>query len=253
MGQYAGLEEAIGYAFNDEALLRRALTHSSYANERNLRHGGGKPDIDSRVQHNEMLEFLGDSILGFVVAEILFFEKPDDNEGGLTQRRADIICEQALAAGARAIGLGEHMLLGSNMEGGKNRDLNSILSDAMEAIFAAAYLDGGVTAARAVIARCMDRAIGEAASRKKITDYKSRLQEHFFATDKNVSITYTVTSEDGPPHRRSFISQVAVNGRVLGASSGSTKKESERNAAREAYAGINPQKRDLRINASEEN
>jgi len=261
-GGFDALERVIGYAFTEPSLLARALTHSSYANEANQR----KPETRRRdkasnpgntgdaysltasdgthssvangpVLHNETLEFLGDAILGFVIAENLYEKIPDENEGRLSQRRAAIICEQSLAACARELGLGGLLRLGNNMTGEQSRRLDSILSDAMEAVFAAVYLDGGFDAARGVIKRVLGNTIAGALAQNKISDHKSRLQEHYFAFDKDVKIIYTVTEESGPAHKRRYTSQVAVNGRVLGTGSGNTKKESEQQAAGMALNG----------------
>ena len=234
--EYDVLEQNIGYVFTDRSFLQRALTHSSYANERNRpgdrqRLGGGCP-------HNENLEFLGDAILGFTVAEEMYIRLPDVTEGKLSQRRAAVICEPSLADCAGRLGLGDLLKLGNNMTGEAGRRQDSILSDAMEAVFAAVYLDGGFDAARGVIKRCLGEAISSALEQTVTFDYKSRLQEHFFASDKNVKIAYEVISETGPPHRRYYSSRVAVNGRVLGEGSGHTKKGSEQNAAKAAFENI---------------
>ena len=268
MDEMNALEQKIGYTFSDHKLLRRALTHSSYANEKNARaneknahaneknahanekssHWGGadpqtddkscRYDADSYVAHNEMLEFLGDSILGFIIAEALFLRKPDDGEGRLSQMRATIVRESSLALCANELGIGGYMRFGNNMPEGQSRRLDSILSDAMEAVFAAVYLDGGIAAARGVIIRCMETIIGEALTQEGSIDSKTRLQEYFFKIDKNVKIVYTVTAESGPAHKRRFTSQVAVNGRAMGSGEGGTKKESEQNAAKEALNNI---------------
>ena len=276
-GGFDALERVIGYAFTEPSLLARALTHSSYANEANQRkpetrrrdkasNPGNTGDAYSLtasdgthssvangpvlhnetrssvaigpVLHNETLEFLGDAILGFVIAENLYEKIPDENEGRLSQRRAAIICEQSLAACARELGLGGLLRLGNNMTGEQSRRLDSILSDAMEAVFAAVYLDGGFDAARGVIKRVLGNTIAGALAQNKISDHKSRLQEHYFAFDKDVKIIYTVTEESGPAHKRRYTSQVAVNGRVLGTGSGNTKKESEQQAAGMALNGL---------------
>ena len=228
------LEQKIGYVFTDKTLPERALTHSSYANEINAR----AHKIRGGVEHNETLEFLGDSILGFIVTEALYLQKPDENEGKLSRIKAAIVCEASLARCALEMDIGALMKIGSNMPDAQSRRLKSILSDAMEAIFAAVYLDGGIDAAREVITRCLGKSIGEALTQDKSDDSKTRLQEHYFGLDKNVKIVYNVTAENGPAHMRFFTSQVTVNGRVMGAGGGRTKKESEQNAAKEALLNI---------------
>jgi len=132
------LESAIGYRFNNITLLQNALTHSSYANER----------WHNSLKSNERLEFLGDSILGMVVAEYLYRSFPDRPEGELTRMRADMVCEKTLAAVAARIGLGEHLMLGNGEEQGGGRSRDSILADAVESVIAASFLDGGMSAAR---------------------------------------------------------------------------------------------------------
>lgn len=257
MDGFGALEWQIGYIFTDKSLLSRALTHSSYANEINqkgrAKSGGssGKTDgggsggkaysaalKDGSAQHNEMLEFLGDAILGFVIAEELYIRMPGENEGRLSQKRASIICEASLAACANGLGMDALLQLGNNMIGEKNRRQTSVLSDAMEAVFAAVYLDGGFTEAKGVILRCMEATINDALTHGRSADYKSRLQEHFFAFDKNVKIKYSVTSETGPAHKKRYTSQVTINGGVYGSGDGNTKKESEQNAAKEALGRI---------------
>jgi len=243
--EFGDLEAKIGYAFKDKSLLRKALTHSSYANEANQREqdknnepGKKAAQAVGPIAHNETLEFLGDSILGYVIAELLFKTRPSENEGKLSKRRAAIVCEPALAACAQELGLDAHMRLGQNLRRDWGRKQAAILSDAMEAVFAAAYLDGGINAARGVIKRCLKKAINETLKYDKIIDHKSRLQEYFFGVDKDVRIEYAVTAQSGPAHRRRFVSQVRVNGRVLGEGEGGAKKESEQNAAKEALDSL---------------
>ena len=210
-------------------LLERAMTHSSYANEYNMR-------------ANETFEFLGDAILGFLIAENLYLKGPFENEGKLSRKRATIICESSLAQCAGELGIGGMLKLGSNMGGDSARRLNSILSDAMEAVFAAVYIDGGIDAVRGVVMRCLEQTIDSAGTLEKITDNKTRLQEHFYGLDKDVKIVYSIIEETGPAHQRHFISQVAVNGQIMGSGGGGTKKESEQNAAKEALNQIKPYK-----------
>ncbi|MCL2060370.1 MAG: ribonuclease III [Oscillospiraceae bacterium] len=265
-------EQEIGHVFSDIALLTQALTHSSYANEMNAVNvvgtvapgrltaksantanaanannvantantvGTVAPDRPhANVAHNEKLEFLGDAILGFVVAEELYKKRPGDSEGNLSRKRAAVVCEPSLARCARGLGVDRLMKFGGNVKGEPGRKRDSMLSDAMEAVFAAVYLDGGIEAARAVIVRCLGASIGEALDITFALDHKTRLQEYFFARDKDVKIVYSVTEESGPAHKRRFTSQVSVNGSVLGVGAGGTKKESEQNAAKEALDSI---------------
>ena len=212
------LEESIGYTFNDPALLQTALTHTSYANEHKR-----------KMPHNERLEFLGDSVLSFVVAEFLFKTGGHLPEGDLTRRRAGLVCEAALADFARQIGLGAHLLLGKGEEMHGGRERASILADAFEALIAALYLDGGMPAANAFILPFVRQ--GSAAE----DDYKTRLQE---VVQQNPSerLAYKVTGEDGPDHNKSFTVEVYLNSNCIGRGTGHSKKMAEQQAARQALA-----------------
>jgi ribonuclease-3 len=223
------LETALGYRFHNITLLQNALTHSSYANER----------WHDSLRSNERLEFLGDSILGMVVAEHLYRNFPDRPEGELTRMRADMVCEQSLAAVANKLGLGQHMLLGHGEErfGGKNRP--SILADAVESIIAASFLDGGFEAAAGIIRRFILTDVPV----KKLhnVDYKTALQE-LVQQKKNQVISYTLVGESGPDHDKSFQVNVSLNGTVVGTGEGSSKKRAEQDAARCAMERLYPDK-----------
>ena len=219
---YDQLQTALCYRFRDPALLRGALTHSSYANEnKNL-----------GLECNERLEFLGDSILGFVVAEALYRRFPDRPEGEMTRLRAELVCEASLVESAAPLGLGEHLRLskGEAMGGGHQRP--SMIADAFEAVLAAIYLDGGEEAARAFLGRTILPKIRKAAAAKH--DYKTLLQEAV----QSVGIaapTYRMAGESGPDHRKVFTAQVIYGGEVAGEGSGFSKKEAEQAAAQAAY------------------
>jgi ribonuclease-3 len=228
---YCELQGIIGYSFKDLSLLDIAMTHSSFANEQNLRLGA------SRIEHNETLEFLGDAVLGFTIAEHLYSESPSENEGGLSRKRAAIVCERSLADCARALELGALIKLGKSTDKVKDRDKPSILSDAMEAMFAAVYLDGGFDMARRVILKTMDSVISSSLSDGQITDHKTCLQERLH-NDKITAIEYAVIKEMGPDHNKRFVSRVTANGKMLGTGSGSTKKESEQKAAKAALDAL---------------
>lgn len=213
------LEAAIGYRFNNISLLQNALTHSSYANER--WHNG--------LLSNERLEFLGDSILGMLVAEYLFRNFPDRPEGELTRMRADMVCETTLACAANKIGVGTHLLLGHGEERLGGRTRASILADAMESIIAAAFLDGGREAALGIITRFI---LVEAPVKKlNHIDYKTQLQE-LVQQKKNQVLSYQLIGESGPDHDKHFEIEVLLNGQRLGTGSGSSKKRAEQDAAR---------------------
>ena len=221
------LEQAIGYRFKNITLLQNALAHSSYANER--WHDG--------LKSNERLEFLGDSILGMVVADYLYKNFPDRPEGELTRMRADMVCEQSLARIADQIGLGQHMLLGHGEEQGGGRLRGSILADAVESVIAASYLDGGMEAARRFIEHFV--LCNVPVSRLRNADYKTQLQE-LVQQKKNQVLVYTLTGESGPDHDKHFTVEVSVNGTVVGTGDGTSKKRAEQEAARQAIEKLFP-------------
>jgi ribonuclease-3 len=212
------LQNRIGYVFRDEKLMENALTHSSYANER------GK----SRAFSNERLEFLGDSVLGFVTAEYLFEKYPSRPEGEMTRIRAELVCEHSLAATAEALELGSVLLLGKGEEQSGGRTRKSILADAVEALLAAIYIDGGMEPARAFV---LDHILAEKPT--ELTDYKTALQERVQSTG-GVSPQYKIIDEFGPDHAKTFVARVEIEGRPAGEGSGRTKKEAEQSAARAA-------------------
>ena len=219
------LEAAIGYRFRNIALLQNALTHSSYANER----------WHNSLKSNERLEFLGDSVLGMVVAEYLYRTFPDRPEGELTRMRADMVCEKTLASVAARIDLGQHLLLGNGEEQGGGRTRDSILADAVESVIAASFLDGGMAAARGII----EKFILVEAPVKKLhnADYKTALQE-LVQQKKNQTLTYSLTGESGPDHDKHFEVEVRLNGAVIGTGSGSSKKRAEQMAAKAALENM---------------
>ena len=221
------LETAIGYRFQNITLLQNALAHSSYANER----------WHDSLKSNERLEFLGDSILGMVVAEYLYRNFPDRPEGELTRMRADMVCEGALAGIARRISLGQHLLLGNGEEQGGGRDRNSILADAVESVIAACFLDGGMEAARQFINTFV---LTDVPVRKlRNADYKTALQE-LVQQKKNQVLSYELLGEEGPDHNKTFRVSVLLNGIAVGEGSGSSKKRAEQDAARAAIEKLFP-------------
>ncbi len=221
------LETAIGYRFRNIMLLQNALTHSSYSNER--WHDG--------LRSNERLEFLGDSILGMVVAEHLYRSFPNRPEGELTRMRADMVCENALAQIAQRIGLGKHLLLGHGEEHSGGRTRPSILADAVESVIAACFLDGGMEAARSFIDRFVLENVP--VQRMHNVDYKTQLQE-LVQQKKNQQIQYCPAGESGPDHDKQFLVTVRINGTVVGSGSGSSKKRAEQEAARAAIGQLYP-------------
>ncbi len=215
------LERALGYTFQDQRLLEKALTHSSYANEK----------WKNGLASNERLEFLGDSILGFVVAEYLYRRYPDHPEGDLTRMRADLVCETSLARAAAGLRLGEYLKLGHGEDLGGGRTRNSITADAVESVIAASYLDGGFPAARGIVERLL--LSGAPERRPCNADFKTALQE-LVQRKKHQVLSYTLLEESGPDHDKTFRVEVTLNGQVVGAGAGSSKKRAEQAAAEAA-------------------
>lgn len=217
------LEAKLGYHFKDRALLENALTHSSYANENR-----------GALGSNERLEFLGDSVLGMVTADFLFKEHPDLPEGDLTRTRAALVCEESLVEVADLLDLGAYLKLGRGEEAGGGRERPSIRADAVEAVLAAVYLDGGLVEARKIIQRfVLDKETEKSASR----DYKTTLQE-LVQRESGQVLTYRLTGESGPDHAKVFSVEVDLNGQKVGEGTGHSKKEAEQMAARAAIARL---------------
>ncbi|RAL25559.1 ribonuclease III [Lujinxingia litoralis] len=228
------LEEALGYTFEERALLERALTHRSYANE--------KSDVSS---DNQRLEFLGDSVLGLVIAHLLFEDDQQAAEGTLSSRQSDLVCEGALVERADALCLGEHLRLGRGevLTGGRQKP--GLLADAYEAVLAAVYLDGGYEAARGVIARQHGpiiasggpeqplAAVVSEGGQKSPTDFKSYLQREV-QRQCDEHPRYVIISVEGPDHARTFVAEVHVDQVALGRGQGGSKKQAQQEAARQA-------------------
>ena len=213
------LEEKLGYTFQSPELLENALTRSSCANESR-----------GKLQSNERLEFLGDSILGMVVADHLYRNHPDLPEGELTRTRSALVCEESLVEVAQALGLGEYLKLGKGEEAGGGRERPSIIADAVEAVLAAVYLDGGIGSARKLIQKfILDREAEKSASR----DYKTALQE-LVQRESGQVLGYQLIGAEGPDHAKIFSVEVDLNGIPIGQGRGRSKKEAEQNAAKAA-------------------
>ena len=219
------LENAIGYRFKNITLLQNALTHSSYANE----------FWRDSLRSNERLEFVGDSILGMVVAEYLYRTFPERPEGELTRMRADMVCERALAKVANRLSLGSHLLLGHGEEQGGGRERASILADAVESVIAACFLDGGMDAARKLIETFILCEVP--VTRLSNADYKTAFQERV-QQKKDQTIAYRLIGETGPDHDKTFQVEVLLNGQVVGTGNGSSKKRAEQEAARVALETV---------------
>ena len=208
------LEKKLNYTFRNQQLLREALNHSSYANEHRAQGLGS----------NERLEFLGDSVLGFVTAEYLFARHPDLPEGDLTRIRAALVCEQSLHEVAQKLDLGSYLKLGKGEEAGGGRHRPSILADATEAVFAAVLLD-------------VER---EEVVEERRRDYKTILQERV-QRQAGQDLTYCMVREEGPDHAKTFVTEVRLNGAPIGEGSGHSKKESEQMAAKAALEKLGGQ------------
>ena len=214
------LQKKIGYSFRNPALLERALTHTSRANEEHTGHLGS----------NERLEFLGDAVLELVSSEFFYHRFPNLPEGQLTVKRASFVCEPALAFCAEQIPLGEYLRLGRGEDQTGGRFRPSVVSDAMEAVIGAIYLDGGFEPARA----CIDRFIlNDIEGKQYFYDAKTILQEEI-QKDGAADLNYVLLSESGPEHLKEFFSAVMLDGRELARGTGRSKKRSEQQAAYEA-------------------
>ena len=213
------LKDKLGIEFKDLTLLQTAITHSSYANERN-------------TAFNERLEFLGDTVLELIISEYLFANHTNETEGYLTKVRALIVCENSLFEIAKTWELGKYIYMskGEELTGGRTRV--SISADAVEAIIAAVYLDNGLNVTRGFVLKNFNLIIDKATKNEIILDYKTKLQE-ILQKNGDVDIYYNLIKFEGPPHRREFFVEVLINGDAKGNGSGYSKKEAEQMAARE--------------------
>ncbi len=216
------LQRALGHRFRDPDLLRLALTHRSFANEKGL------------GEQNERLEFLGDAVLGLVTASMLFEGYPEFPEGELSRRKSSLVSEVALANIAADVGLGETLRLGIGEDRSGGRSKPSLLSDALEAVFGAVYLDAGLPAARLVIRPLLEREM-ERTSDWDRRDPKTKLQELVQANGFRVP-RYRLIGEDGPDHAKTFTIECRLDGRKVGSGSGTSKKAAEQEAAKAALA-----------------
>ena len=224
------LERKLNYAFRNPALLQEALNHSSYANEHRAAH----------LHSNERLEFLGDSVLGFVTAEFLFQRHPEAPEGDLTRIRAALVCEESLHEVAQSLDLGRYLMLGRGEEQGGGRERPSILADATESVFAAVYLDGGMEAAGALIHRVLLDKEREEAVEERRRDYKTELQE-LVQRKSGSTLSYRMVGSNGPDHAKVFEAAALLNGEAYSTGTGHSKKEAEQSAARAALEKLKGQ------------
>jgi ribonuclease-3 len=242
----AELEAALGHRFTRPELLARALTHRSYANE----HGAGEQlpnggkDQSANAGDNERLEFLGDAVLGLVVAEALFLLHPEWQEGELTRLRAQLVSRRHMAEVALGVDLGRHLRLSRGEEKSGLRRKSTVLSNTMEAVLGALFLDGGLEpvkafAGRWVLGEAADQLARELRSGAALGNYKSALQEHLQAARAGVPV-YRIKSESGPDHRKRFLVEVRLKteegtpGESLARGMGSNRKSAEQDAARQA-------------------
>jgi ribonuclease-3 len=227
----SGLEARLGYRFRDRALLDRALTHRSWVHEQD----------DPSVRDNESLEFLGDAVLGFVVADLLHRELPDADEGHKSKIKAALVSRTSLAVLAERLELGRMMRLGRGEEKTGGRRKQALLADVCEALIAAVYLDGGLDAARAILVRELGPGVERVRRPGLLTaltgDYKSALQE-WLQSRGDPPPVYRLAAEHGPDHCKSFEIEVCVAERAVGRAVGHTKKEAEQGAARAALIGV---------------
>ena len=215
------LENRIEYSFKDKELLKKALTHSSYASENGIKY----------EDNNERLEFIGDGFIDAIVGNKLFELKHSAHEGELSRDRADVVCESSLADIAREINLGDYLLLGKGESSNGGKDKDSILSDAFEALIGAIISDGGYEAGEKVVLKLLNQKIELSLSGKLNKDFKSQLQEKLQEKYKSIKINYILKSESGPDHDKTFNVEVVLFDKVMGSGSGKSKAKAEQAAA----------------------
>ena len=228
MSDLKKFQETIGYTFKNEQLLKQALTHSSYANEKHLK----------KLSDNERLEFLGDAVLEVTSSEFLFANYPNLTEGQLTKLRASIVCEPTLAACTESIHLGDFLFLGKGEERTGGRTRKSVLSDAMEAVIGAIYLDGGFASAKEFVLKFI---MTDIEHKHLFYDSKTILQE--VVQGEHEQLTDVLLGETGPDHDKTFEVGVLIGRKEISTGKGHTKKAAEQNAAYQALLVIQEQKR----------
>lgn len=230
-GSITEFEKIINYRFKNSTLIRQALIHSSYANEKRM----------NKLYNNERPEFLGDAVLELVTSEFLYHEYPDMHEGELTKLRASIVCEPTLALCAKEIKLGNFILLGKGEDATGGRERASILSDALEAVIGAIYLDGGFTNAKEFILKYIMLDID---NKKLFYDSKTILQEMVQGMEAG-KLSYDLLSEEGPDHNKQFTVSVCIGGKQHAIGTGRTKKAAEQEAAYKALLFLQEKKSSL--------
>ena len=224
--------QALGVQMHDLELLNMALTHTSYAHEAKQQ---------PKPQHNERIEFLGDSVLSIIVSTYMYNNFPELAEGQLTKLRAHLVCEYSLFEYAKKIHLGDYLQLGRGEDFTGGRERPSILADAFESVLGAIYLDQGMDVARTYLLGLMQPEIDYICRHGIFNDYKTRLQE-YLQRDGEVEITYRLLGSSGPEHNKMFTSEVIFAGKVIGAGQGHSKKDSEQHAAQDALRKLHVHK-----------
>ena len=222
---FLNFQARLGYMFNVPFLLRQAMTHASYVHE----------ERQQPHASNERLEFLGDAVLELCVSDLLYHRYPKQSEGELTLRRAGLVCEACLAGLARELEVGEALLMGVGADQTGTRQLGSVLSDAMEALFGAVYLDGGMDAARALIFRLYEPLVDKFSGPPR--DYKTTLQEILQKNSRETAV-YRIVGDSGPSHNKEFTAVVSHMGKEIGMGTGHSKKDAEQKAAMVALEGL---------------
>jgi len=217
MQTFSKLEETINYTFKNKNLIRLALTHSSYANEHNMKENAC----------NERIEFLGDAILEFISSDFIYKNNIEMPEGQMTNLRANLVCEDSLALSARMINLGDYLLLGKGEKATGGAERNSILSDAFESVIGAIYLDGGINESYKFVKRFV---LSHYEERKYVLDSKTKLQE-IVQAQTGKSVTYKILKETGPDHDKSFIAAAFIGDKMMETGEGKSKKNAEKEAA----------------------
>ena len=225
LGKLLDLEASLDYRFRDRGLLHSSLIHRSY-------YAG--TEVDASLRSNERMEFLGDSVLSLVVNNYLYHRYPERTEGELTKMKSVVVSKQVLAHLAKKLDLGRYVEVSDNARRAGVSTMDSVLADALEAVFGAVFMDGGFEASRRTILRLLPDNLGDVVYQEESINYKSLLQEYIQALHK-VPPRYRVHSTTGPDHDKEFAVEVVVKGNILGSGTGKTKKDAEQKAAREAY------------------
>lgn len=225
---FKDIQELIGYQFNNTNILKQALTHSSYSNEKQM----------SKLYNNERLEFLGDAVLELVSSEYIYNIHPNKPEGELTKLRATLVCEKSLTYSANKFNIGDYLFLGKGEDATGGRQRPSILSDALEAIIGGIFLDGGFTNAKEFV---VEQVLKDALKQEFFFDSKTILQEIIQSKYKD-AINYEVINQEGPDHNKEFTVAIKVNNKEIGIGKGKTKKAAEQEAANQAILKIKARK-----------